>query len=197
MKVLLTGSSGFLGSAIERRLTDDPLYHLVTATRNRSTANFPGMSSVVVGDLDATTDWTTAVTGVEVIIHTAARVPLMADSAGESLSLFRKVNVEGSLNFARQASAAGVKRFIFISSIKVNGESTSPNKPFTAEDEPAPESPYATSKWEAEIGLRKIGEECGMEIVTRIPSGPLSRNLEKRLKMSIRKQSNSFQGINI
>jgi nucleoside-diphosphate-sugar epimerase len=89
----------------------------------------------------------------------------MHDKADDPLGQYREVNVEGTLNLARQAANANVKRFIFVSSIKVNGESTLPGKPFTADDQPGPEDPYSISKWEAEIGLNRLANENGMEVV--------------------------------
>ena len=93
----------------------------------------------------------------------------MNDSAKGSLNEFRKVNVEGTLNLARQAADAQAKRFIFISSIKVNGESTDPGKPFTVEDQPNPMDPYGISKWETEVGLHQVAKETGLEVVVIRP----------------------------
>ncbi|AEY02316.1 NAD-dependent epimerase/dehydratase [Oceanimonas sp. GK1] len=89
----------------------------------------------------------------------------MKDEVADPLAEYRKVNVEGTLNLARQAAVAGLKRFIFISSIKVNGEQTLLGKPFTADDAAAPEDAYGMSKWEAEQGLRQLAAETGMEVV--------------------------------
>jgi nucleoside-diphosphate-sugar epimerase len=108
--------------------------------------------------------------GVDVVVHTAGRAHIMSDTAGDPLSQYRKVNVEGTLNLARQAAVAKVKRFVFISSIKVNGESTLPGKPFTVNDQPRPEDPYGISKWEAEVGLNRLVKETGMEVVIIRPS---------------------------
>ncbi|GHD53890.1 hypothetical protein GCM10008110_27940 [Marinobacter persicus] len=101
----------------------------------------------------------------QVVAHTAARAHIMKDEVPDPLAEYRKVNVEGTLNLARQAAEAGVSRFIYISSIKVNGEQTPLGKPYTAEDVPAPEDPYGVSKLEAETGLHKIASETGMEVV--------------------------------
>jgi UDP-glucose 4-epimerase len=89
----------------------------------------------------------------------------MNDTESDPLSAFRTVNVEGTLNLARQAAAAGVQRFIFISSIKVNGEGTTPGSAFTADDEPAPADPYGVSKMEAEQGLRELAAQTSMDVV--------------------------------
>ena len=103
--------------------------------------------------------------GVQIVIHAAARVHVMSESSADPLAEFRKVNVDGTLNLARQAVAAGVRRFIFVSSIKVNGEGTEPGKPYKADDAPAPVDPYGISKLEAEHGLLALAAETGMEVV--------------------------------
>ena len=120
---------------------------------------------VEVGDLDANTDWSVALTGVTSVVHTAARVHVMKDQTADPLAEFRRVNVAGTLNLARQASAAGVKRLVFVSSIKVNGEQTQIGQPFTEKDVARPLDPYGISKYEAEEGLRRIAKETGMEVV--------------------------------
>jgi nucleoside-diphosphate-sugar epimerase len=103
--------------------------------------------------------------GVQVVIHAAARVHVMNDTASDVFAEFRKINVEGTLRLARHAAESGVKRFIFISSIKVNGESTALGKPFKADDRPAPADPYGVSKYEAEEALKQLGRTTGMEVV--------------------------------
>lgn len=103
--------------------------------------------------------------GHGVVIHSAARVHVMDEQSADPLAEFRKMNVDGTLNLARQAAAAGVRRFIFISSIKVNGEGTVLGKPYTAMDTPSPQDPYGISKMEAEQGLRQIAQDTGMEVV--------------------------------
>jgi nucleoside-diphosphate-sugar epimerase len=99
------------------------------------------------------------------VVHLAARVHVMHDTASDPLSAFRSVNVQGTLNLARQAAAAGVKRFVFISSVKVNGESTQPGHAFTETDAPNPQDAYGLSKFEAEQGLRQIAADTGLEVV--------------------------------
>jgi nucleoside-diphosphate-sugar epimerase len=115
--------------------------------------------------MDALTNWSATLAGVEVVIHTAARAHIMRDEAADPLAEYRKVNVEGTLSLARQAANAGVRRFIFISSIKVNGEATADARAFSASDEPAPEDAYGVSKLEAEQGLMRLAAETGMAIV--------------------------------
>src|SRR5690606_2392401 len=120
---------------------------------------------IVISGLDANTDWSLALEDINTVIHSAARVHVMNDQSADPLAEFRKVNVEGTLHLARQAAAAGVKRFIFISSIKVNGEGTTPGHPYTAFDASNPQDPYGISKLEAEEGLRHLAQETGMEVV--------------------------------
>jgi nucleoside-diphosphate-sugar epimerase len=120
-----------------------------------------------VGDIGPETDWHVALGGVEAVVHLAARVHVMRDTSVDPLAAFRAVNTEGTLNLARQAAAAGVKRFIFVSSIKVNGEGR--DSPYTEFDLPAPQDAYAISKWEAEQGLREIESATGMEVVILRP----------------------------
>jgi UDP-glucose 4-epimerase len=118
-----------------------------------------------VDGIDGNTDWQDVLTGCEVVVHLAARVHVMAYTSANPLEAFRRVNVQGTLNLARQAAATGVRRFVFVSSIKVNGEATQPGCPFTADDAPAPLDAYGVSKMEAEQGLREIARQTGMEVV--------------------------------
>jgi len=157
--ILVTGANGFLGRALSFELKARKF-----AVRGalRSGAK---VGEFNVGDIGPRTSWADALSGVDVVVHTAARVHVMSDAAEDPISQYRKVNVEGTLNLARQAAIAGARRFIFISSIKVNGESTSPGKPFTVDDQPNPEDPYGVSKWEAEVGLSRLADETGMEVV--------------------------------
>ena len=136
--VLVTGATGFLGAALVRQLIDDVRYSPVASVRRQSSNLISSLRPIIVGDLGADTDWLSALSDVDAVIHTAARVHVMNDSANDPLTEYRKVNFEGTLNLARQAVQVGVKRFIFISSIKVNGEETVLGSPFTADDEPNP-----------------------------------------------------------
>lgn len=148
MKILVTGASGFIGAALMRRLEEENACHAV-GSRTR---------------LSAEAEWAPELEHVEIIVHCAARVHIMRDKSSDSLAIFRAINVEGTLRLARQAAAAGVKRFIFISSIKVNGEETQIDKPFSADDLPNPQDAYGISKREAEDGLREIANSTGMEV---------------------------------
>jgi len=120
---------------------------------------------IVISDISHATNWSTALSSVDVVIHLAARVHIMNDTSADPLAEFRKVNVEGTLNLARQAANAGVKRFIFVSSVKVNGEHTEAGKPFNENSVTDPQDAYGISKLEAEQGLLKISQETGMEVV--------------------------------
>ncbi|QJD58667.1 SDR family oxidoreductase [Pseudomonas sp. gcc21] len=164
MDILLTGATGFVGRALLARLLDDE-YQVTAAVRDTSTSIDTRAISAHVQGLSADTQWASALAGQQVVIHSAARVHVMDDTASDPLQAFRQVNTEGTLALARQAALAGVKRFIFISSIKVNGEGTALGRPYTAFDKPAPQDPYGISKFEAEEGLKALGVETGMEVV--------------------------------
>jgi len=164
INVLVTGASGYIGSSLLTCLSIKEGIRVSGAFRHQFSNIPPGIQTFQVGDLEANTNWKPALHNNRVVIHTAARVHVMIDRANDSLSEFRKVNVEGTLNLARQALVAGVKRFIFISSIKVNGESTTSGMPFTADDQPDPQDTYGISKWETEVGLSQVAKETGMEV---------------------------------
>ena len=162
--ILVTGATGFVGSALVARLAREGIKTRACVRRNA--APMPnGIHIVQVGGLTADADWSSALTGVATVVHAAARVHVMDDTAIDPLTEFRRVNVQGTLHFARQAAAAGVRRFVFISSIKVNGEATRSGVPFSDDDMPAPLDPYGVSKMEAELGLRQIAVESGLELV--------------------------------
>lgn len=174
MRLLITGANGFVG----KRLCAELLRKgLTTRAAVRSTVTIPGVDeSFALDDICGTTDWDRALQGVHVVVHLAARVHIMRESAADPLSEFLQVNLQGTENLARQAARAGVKRFVYVSSIKVNGESTLTSdssfacgsikqKKFIESDEPNPQTPYAISKWQAEQALHRIAQETGLEVV--------------------------------
>lgn len=186
MDILVTGATGFIGSELVARLLEETTAHLRLAVRTDPT-HFEQhrVKAARIDSLAETTDWTQLVSNCDVVIHTAARVHIMNES-GDALNAYRQVNVEGTLHLARQAAAAGVKRFIFISSIKVNGEETSKDHKYRPDDPAKPMDPYALSKFEAEEGLMAIGKNSGMEIVIIRPPlvyGPgVKGNFQRMMK---------------
>jgi len=163
-RILVTGGTGFIGSHLLRRLFQITKYDLITTSRNIKTVS-NCKNTISIQAVTANTDWSDALKDIDTVIHLAARVHVMGDSSADPLSEFRSVNTFGTLNLAKQAADAGVKRFIFISSIKVNGESTELNFPFKPDDTFTPTDLYGLSKYEAELGLRKIAEQTDMEVV--------------------------------
>lgn len=162
--ILVTGATGFVGHALIDALLSNE-YEVVAAVRRISREFKSKLKLVDVGDLLSSTDWSGALKAVDIVVHTAARVHVMQDNSKDSLDEFRRVNVDGTLNLAQQAAIAGVKRFVFISSIKVNGENSQLGHPFSPDDYFIPNDPYALSKYEAEQGLRALAKETGMEVV--------------------------------
>jgi nucleoside-diphosphate-sugar epimerase len=161
MKILLTGATGFVGAALRQRLMLDQHSLVLVARQARADDD----EVMTVGELGPNTDWKRALNGCDVVIHLAARVHVMVERSINSASEFHYVNMGGTANLARQAAIAGVQRFVFLSTIKVNGESTQPGHPFSADDIPAPKDPYGVSKYEAEEALKIIAEQTGMEVV--------------------------------
>jgi UDP-glucose 4-epimerase len=160
--ILITGANGFVGS----QLCATAASHFFVKGAVRSAQTLPDNTETVLIDaIDGDTDWTIALQGVDVVVHLAARVHIMNDHSADPLAEFRNVNVDGTLNLAKQAAQAGVQRFVFISSIKVNGESTELGQPFHADDEPQPMDAYGISKREAENALRQLARDTGMEVV--------------------------------
>ena len=158
-KFFVTGATGFVGKKLCDLLRSRNI-DFVAAVRCGT-----GNGQFSVGNLTAITEWTTGLFGCDVVIHLAARAHVMNDQSNDPLMDFRTVNVDATLNLARQAAFSGVKRFIFISSVKVNGEHTQPGRPFTTADAYIPTDPYGLSKYEAEQGLREIAIQTGMELV--------------------------------
>lgn len=163
-RIMVTGGSGFVGRTLLERLHQEG-YGLIAPSRAALAQAPVGVVNPLVGGLAADVDWSASLEGAAVVIHSAARVHVMNDTAADPLVEFRKANVDGTLSLARQAAAAGVQRFIFISSIKVNGEGTELGHPYHADDTPDPQDPYGVSKMEAEQGLRALASETGMDVV--------------------------------
>lgn len=170
-KILVTGATGFVGRAFVDRLVSQGKHSVRVALRGEGLQWPDTVERAYVEDLAPDNDWAKALDGVSVVVHAAARAHVMQDKSSSPLAEFRQVNVQGTLNLARQAAAAGVRRFVFISSIKVNGEETAAPLPvgarerFSADDAPAPLDAYGVSKMEAEQGLREIARQTGMEVV--------------------------------
>jgi UDP-glucose 4-epimerase len=166
-RVLVTGANGFIGRALVASLARDGV-EVRAALRRRNSANsgnFDARVSVhVVGDVGPATDWTAALDGVQTVVHLAARAHVMQEKAADPLEKFRDVNTLGTIRQASMAAQAGVRRLVYVSTIKVNGEATVSGS-FREDDPPRPSDPYAISKWEAEQNLRRIAAETGMEIV--------------------------------
>ena len=161
MNILLTGANGFVGRRLAEALSAISDVKLTASVRHY--IDIPAAHILEVQGLDYNTDWSNALANQTVVIHAAARAHIMRDEVAGQLEEYRRVNVDGTLNLARQAAAAGVKRFIFISSIGVNGNTNT--HPFTEDDTPNATELYAQSKWEAEQGLWEVQHETGMELV--------------------------------
>lgn len=165
-RILVTGATGFVGSRL--LASQDALTHHIqfrAVTRRPLEKSFPNVEQFLISDIAEKTDWTKALLGVDTVVHLAARVHVMHDKASNPLEEYRNANVITTLNLAKQAASAGVKRFIFLSSVKVNGEKTDIGKPFTEESIANPVDPYGISKLEAEEGIRDICTTTGMQYV--------------------------------
>jgi len=182
--ILITGANGFIGRALCDKLLVDG-YQVKGAVRDLTQMRvlYSGIECGHVGDIGPKTDWSKSLSGIDCIVHLAACVHLIDHLVGDSLKEYQRVNTDATLNLARQAVSAGVQRFVFVSTIKVNGEATNDWKkkrlgnrdrrkvkgfqgaPFSESDLPNPHDAYAVSKWEAEKGLRAIAKETGLEVV--------------------------------
>lgn len=159
MRIAITGATGFLGVHLLKSLSAEQLIILGRRDPILPAAIFHQCA------IDGDADFSKSLVNVKVVIHCAARAHIMNDDAQDPLTEFRKVNTLGTLNLAKQAADAGVKRFIYISSIKVNGESSEANKPFKYDDKHNAQDYYGVSKSEAETALFELGQNTGMEIV--------------------------------
>lgn len=167
MRILVTGATGFVGGHLVPALVRDH-HEVIAATRSLGTAP-QGSSEVVVGDIGASTEWTHALEGVEAVVHLAARVHVLNERSTDPLHAYRAVNTDGTVRLARAAVGAGVRRFVFLSTIKVNGEATQ-GVPFHRHSAPVPLDPYGHSKLEAEAKLRELAESEDMDVISLRPT---------------------------
>ena len=163
-RVLITGANGFVGRHLCEALSSKG-HNVGAAVRTLAGNDIAGVRVVQGCDVTKGEGWSSALDGVDCVVHCAARVHVMKESADNPLAAFRQVNVEGTLRVAQTVVDAGVRRFVFLSSVKVLGESTTGRRPFTELDELAPEDAYGRSKWEAEQALRALAAETGLEVV--------------------------------
>ncbi len=166
-KILLTGASGFVGGSLATKLIENGA---TVRCAVRSPLVLPDSEIVQVPGIDTHTAWSRHLKGIDTVIHCAGRAHVMNDLFADPLPEYRRINVGGTINLARQAVAAGVKRFIFLSSVKVNGEQTLKGQPFTEEDAALPQNPYAISKFEAEQALFELADQSGLEVVVIRPT---------------------------
>jgi nucleoside-diphosphate-sugar epimerase len=156
---LVTGATGFIGSALLRELKRRGRPAVAASRLSQQELDW------TIGEIDGATEWRSALSGVQCVVHAAGRAHVLRDAEADPLGAFRRVNVEGTWRLATQAVEAGVRRLVFISSIGVNGISTNGRGPFTSSDLPAPIEPYGQSKLEAELVLREIAASTDLEVV--------------------------------
>ena len=162
-RILVTGANGFLGSNLCKVLKKQQLN--ITAVMRNADLSIMADDYFLVGDINSSTDWSSVLINVDVVFHIAARVHLMLDAASDPLTEFRCVNTAGTEHLARSAAANGVRRLVYVSSIKVNGEETFCSRSYSEQNVPAPLDPYGVSKWEAEQALHRVANETGLEVV--------------------------------
>ena len=170
MNVLVTGATGFVGRALLTHLQTHPQFDVRAAVRPSAVKRLPsGVKQIFVGALDANTDWHAALAGMDAVVHLAARVHVMHEHANDPLQAFRQINVAGSVRLAQMAAQAGVRRLVFISSIKVNGEATPARHSFNETSPCAPQDSYSISKLETEHALRTVAQATGLELTILRP----------------------------
>lgn len=163
LSLLITGANGFVGQSLCAQAVQRGF--AVRAALRKSGEVLRNVEAVAVGELNNATDWASVLSEVDIVIHLAARVHVMHEAAEDPLEEFRKVNVAGTEHLARSAAACGVKRLVFVSSIKVCGEETTSGGRYTELSKPSPQDPYGVSKWEAEQVLQRVAFETGLEVV--------------------------------
>jgi len=168
-KYLITGASGFIGKSLCRALSLSGRSVICSKRGVKTITSRSFFEPFLIGDLAGQFDLSSALSGVSCVIHCAARAYVMHETESDALAAYRSVNVNGSRCLAEQAAAAGVRRMVYLSSIKVNGEQTPLGAPFLFSDAPAPEDPYGLSKWEAEQALWEVAAKTGLEVVVVRP----------------------------
>jgi nucleoside-diphosphate-sugar epimerase len=199
-KILITGANGFVGKSLLQNLILKKKYFIHLSSRTAQEKTIDQVSYFNVGDIDSKTNWKNALYQVDCVIHCAAKVHVMGTKQKDLLNIYRRVNIEGTKNLAEQAASLGIKRFIFLSSIKVNGERTKGYLSFRYSDNPQPEDAYGISKFETELALKQISKKTGLEIVViRAPLvyGPgVKGNFLRLLDLVYRKTPLPFAKIN-
>lgn len=170
MKLLVTGANGFVGRALCKHYSTRSADQVVAAVRKPDNS-LDGIAQKIVGNIDSKTAWREALQGVDTVVHLAGRAHVMHDTHVDPLSAYREINTEGTINLARQAASMGVKRFVYLSSIKVCGEGQlRVNEAAYTVDQPAnPADPYAVSKYEAELGLFEIAQHTNLKVTILRP----------------------------
>ena len=187
--VIVTGASGFLGSSLSDGLLASG-FRVTAAVRSGAPAEFPDCSGVeraILGDINANTSWSPLLKNADCVIHCAARAHVMHETTGTAMAAYRALDVDGSRRLAEQAAAAGMRRLVYLSSIKVDGEQTALGAPFLFSDTPAPQDAYGISKWEAEQALWDVSARTGLEVVVVRPplvyGSGVKGNLARLLKL--------------
>lgn len=167
MLIAVTGAAGFVGCALVKALSTRglPVRGLVRTRNSLSCSSHSNFENFIVGDIHAGTDWSHSLRDVDCVIHCAARAHILREVASNPLAAYRIVNVAGTRHLAEQAATFGVKRLVYLSSVKVHGEKTEAGSRFAHNDKPMPEDAYGVSKWEAEQALREVSARTGLEIV--------------------------------
>lgn len=198
-RLLVTGSSGFVGRHLIQQLQGSTDLQVRALVRRLPDVSASDVEYVVLPDFSAVSPEHPAVQGVDVVVHLASRVHVMNDTEVDPLAAFRQVNVGHTLALARSAASAGAKRFVFVSSVKVNGEQTAPGRPFRETDPSAPVDPYGISKMEAEEALKALALETGLEVVIVRPVlvyGPgVKANFESMMKWLVKRVPLPFGAI--